>query len=153
MGKKDVFQNFIHTVTERFNDCAEGECDEEVEIAKISAFIRCGLFVLSVIFISGMAIAYGQNHLNQETVNTSHTMQEVVQTERKLPIYCVDTTEKKVALSFDAAWGESCLLESRKAFNPKAFPFLRFNRFNRGIFHLAVVDYRHKHQEWTESRF
>ncbi len=24
---------------------------------------------------------------------------------RELPIYCVDTTEKKVALSFDAAWG------------------------------------------------
>ena len=25
--------------------------------------------------------------------------------ERELPIYCVDTEEKKVALSFDAAWG------------------------------------------------
>lgn len=25
--------------------------------------------------------------------------------DRELPIYCVDTTEKKVALSFDAAWG------------------------------------------------
>lgn len=25
---------------------------------------------------------------------------------RELPIYCVDTTEKRVALSFDAAWGE-----------------------------------------------
>lgn len=24
---------------------------------------------------------------------------------RELPIYCVDTTEKKIALSFDAAWG------------------------------------------------
>lgn len=24
---------------------------------------------------------------------------------KKLPIYCVDTEEKKVALSFDAAWG------------------------------------------------
>ncbi len=26
--------------------------------------------------------------------------------DRELPIYCVDTTEKKVALSFDAAWGD-----------------------------------------------
>lgn len=26
--------------------------------------------------------------------------------ERELPIYCVDTKEKKVALSFDAAWGD-----------------------------------------------
>lgn len=25
--------------------------------------------------------------------------------ERKLPIYCVNTTEKKIAISFDAAWG------------------------------------------------
>ncbi|HOQ16666.1 MAG TPA: polysaccharide deacetylase family protein, partial [Defluviitaleaceae bacterium] len=25
--------------------------------------------------------------------------------QRKLPIYCVETSEKKVALSFDAAWG------------------------------------------------
>lgn len=24
---------------------------------------------------------------------------------KKLPIYCVDTEEKKVSLSFDAAWG------------------------------------------------
>lgn len=27
------------------------------------------------------------------------------QAERKLPIYCVETDEKKVAISFDAAWG------------------------------------------------
>lgn len=26
-------------------------------------------------------------------------------TKKKLPIYCIDTVEKKVALSFDAAWG------------------------------------------------
>jgi len=25
--------------------------------------------------------------------------------DRELPIYCVDTTENKIALSFDAAWG------------------------------------------------
>lgn len=28
-------------------------------------------------------------------------------TARKLPIYCVSTEEKKVALTFDAAWGNS----------------------------------------------
>lgn len=26
---------------------------------------------------------------------------------RKLPVYCVDTTEKKIALTFDAAWGNT----------------------------------------------
>lgn len=28
-------------------------------------------------------------------------------TNRKLPIYCVETEEKKVAISFDAAWGNT----------------------------------------------
>ena len=27
--------------------------------------------------------------------------------ERLLPIYCVETQEKKIALTFDAAWGNS----------------------------------------------
>jgi len=31
--------------------------------------------------------------------------------ERKLPIYCVQTPEKKVSISFDAAWGAVCLWE------------------------------------------
>ena len=31
--------------------------------------------------------------------------------DRELPIYCVDTTEKKIALSFDAAWAEVMLME------------------------------------------
>ena len=26
--------------------------------------------------------------------------------EKKVPIYCVDTPEKKIAISFDAAWGD-----------------------------------------------
>lgn len=28
-------------------------------------------------------------------------------TDRKLPIYCVDKQEKKISLSFDAAWGNT----------------------------------------------
>ena len=30
----------------------------------------------------------------------------VAAAKKKLPIYCVETPEKKVAISFDAAWGE-----------------------------------------------
>ena len=29
--------------------------------------------------------------------------------DKKLPIYCVDCEDKKIALSFDAAWGNSQL--------------------------------------------
>lgn len=40
----------------------------------------------------------------------SKTMPKIVaasnNTGRKLPIYCVSTDEKKVSLSFDAAWGD-----------------------------------------------
>ena len=28
-------------------------------------------------------------------------------TDRKLPIYCVETEKKQIAISFDAAWGNS----------------------------------------------
>lgn len=41
--------------------------------------------------------------LSYDTTNAVVTNARVG--ERDLPIYCVDTTEKKVALSFDAAWG------------------------------------------------
>ena len=41
--------------------------------------------------------------LSYETTNAVVTNARVG--DRDLPIYCVDTTEKKVALSFDAAWG------------------------------------------------
>lgn len=100
------------SMVESMKDCYE-EGKEETEIAKIGMFIRCGLFVLSVIFISGVAIGYGQYKLQRESVATS--VQSVggsrINEERKLPIYCVDCPDKKVALSFDAAWGERQRME------------------------------------------
>ncbi|MCR5635902.1 MAG: polysaccharide deacetylase family protein [Clostridiales bacterium] len=47
--------------------------------------------------------------------------------ERKIPIYCVDTTEKKVSISFDAAWGNEqtqTLLDILDEYNVKATFFL-----------------------------
>lgn len=41
--------------------------------------------------------------------------------DRELPIYCVDTTENKVALSFDAAWGVDSIIDTvcnHKALGP-----------------------------------
>ena len=46
---------------------------------------------------------------------------------RKLPIYCVDTEEKKVALSFDAAWGNDdteTLINILKEYDAKATFFV-----------------------------
>lgn len=46
---------------------------------------------------------------------------------RKLPIYCVDTQEKKIALSFDAAWGAEDferIIEILKSHNVKVTFFM-----------------------------
>lgn len=71
------------------------------ELANISIFIRSGLVVLSVILLSGIAIGYGQKNSAQPNISTSGNRIS----NKKLPIYCVEQNEKKVALSFDAAWG------------------------------------------------
>ncbi len=100
-------------------DIVQDHCDEgrdDMELAKISAFIQCGLFILSIILISGIAIAYGQDRLKERSVATSTRSVATSsggysKSQKKLPIYCVDTTEKKVALSFDAAWGDSRLMK------------------------------------------
>ena len=44
--------------------------------------------------LRGILVAAGEN------VSVSNSVDG-----RELPIYCVDTDEKKIALSFDAAWG------------------------------------------------
>lgn len=74
--------------------------------------LQCSLFVLSVILISGISIAYGQTKLKKEAMTTSQNISAspapsatYSKSSKKLPIYCVDTSDKKIALSFDAAWG------------------------------------------------
>ena len=47
--------------------------------------------------------------------------------DRKLPIYCVDTEEKKIALSFDAAWGNDdtqTLIDTLAEYDAKATFFV-----------------------------
>ncbi len=53
--------------------------------------------VSMVLFIATLVISFGGAlGVTQASVN--------VQTEKLLPIYCVETTEKKIAITFDAAW-------------------------------------------------
>lgn len=115
----NLFKHIKHRLldtTETIRNCYE-DGKEDTELAKISTFIQCGLFILSVILISGIAIAYGQGRLREESVTTSVNTNSVetaaqgyTKSQKKLPIYCVDTDEKKVGLSFDAAWGARRLL-------------------------------------------
>ncbi len=71
--------------------------DTEREIKNIGTFVRCGLLVLSVILVSTFAIAYGQKQLAQTSSGRISG--------KRLPIYCVEQEKPKIALSFDAAWG------------------------------------------------
>jgi len=61
------------------------------------SYIKKKLIVFCVIFIGISAIIGVYNLKTQGTFFGN---------QRKLPIYCVDTKEKKVAISFDASWGD-----------------------------------------------
>lgn len=63
----------------------------------IEAFIKVGCVVCSLLLV----LFASYHYLNRTYVKS--VSQAVA---RKIPIYCVDTEEKKVALSFDAAWGD-----------------------------------------------
>lgn len=67
----------------------------EKEQTNASLFIKIGIIVLSIIMIIGFCIKILPDAITVTNISSK----------RDLPIYCVDTGEKKVALSFDAAWG------------------------------------------------
>lgn len=67
----------------------------EKEREKIVQFSKIGIIVLSS-FLLVAAGFYGIPKVISVTSSSSG---------RELPVYCVDCKEKKVALSFDAAWG------------------------------------------------
>ena len=76
--------------------------------------------VIGVLLII-LAIMMLSNVLIEKTIATLST------SKKQLPIYCVDTDEKKVAISFDAAWGNDDtdnLLEILKEYDIKTTFFL-----------------------------
>lgn len=81
----------------------------------MSRYTSRGVFLLAFILVAGLAFAY-QYKQDGQIAATSSTVGN-----RKLPIYCVDTDEKKVALSFDAAWGGGHL----RASSSPAYSFAR----------------------------
>jgi len=79
------------------NSTAVGETmDIDKEREKIGNFIRAGLFTLSLVLLIGCGICY----IPKTVATISH-----IYGERKLPIYCVNCSDKRISLSFDAAWG------------------------------------------------
>lgn len=73
----------------------EGQSSEEYAKEKVILALKYGTFVLAVFAVlRGVLVAAGENMTVSNSVDG-----------RELPIYCVETDEKKIALSFDAAWG------------------------------------------------
>jgi len=99
------FFSGFHFPKKDYEPVSAPDYDIDKELANISTFIRSGLVVLSVILLSGIIIGYGQK--NGKSGDTAVTASRI--SNKKLPIYCVDQKEKKVALSFDAAWAGSWL--------------------------------------------
>lgn len=61
----------------------------------ITLFVKIGILVLGILVVVGFAIEYLPKAI---TISSNGS-------KRDLPIYCVNTNDNKVALSFDAAWG------------------------------------------------
>ena len=70
-------------------------------------FLRTGICILSTVCLSSIAVAFMLS--DNSTVTSRQAMSSII-SEKKLPIYCVDTDKPKVALSFDAAWGDIILM-------------------------------------------
>ena len=102
--------NFSQNFTNIHTSQSPNTCNVDNELTKINHFIRTGLTVLSVILVFSIVISYGQHYLLNNTTTSGTRIAN-----KKLPIYCVDQKEKKIALSFDAAWGESRLLKKIKS--------------------------------------
>lgn len=82
-----------------------------------SHFVKIGLVGLSIFLLSVICFYSATNYTSVFSSNS----------ERKLPIYCVDTTKQQVSISFDAAWGNEdtqTLLDILKKYNIKATFFM-----------------------------
>jgi len=86
-----------------------------IKVFNISKIIRLVLLAILILLIINTIFIY------------SRLTVEVVTQKKLLPIYCVNRDDKKIALTFDAAWGNDDtkeLLSILKRFNAKATFFL-----------------------------
>ncbi len=58
-------------------------------------FVKVGIIVLTIMVMIGLGVQFLPNAISVSNIGRK----------RDLPIYCVNTEESKVALSFDTAWG------------------------------------------------
>lgn len=90
-------KNFLH-ITASF---------DTKENSTLYHFLRTGICILSTVCLASIAIAL---IFTDSSSNVSRQAMSSVISEKKLPIYCVDTDKPKIALSFDAAWSDIMLM-------------------------------------------
>ena len=87
-----MFKDFVHLIQCKIKRLREAE-DFKTNLR--NQVIKSALFLLGVVaFVKCVTTFVPQAVSVSSTING-----------KELPIYCVETDEKKVALSFDAAWG------------------------------------------------
>ena len=69
--------------------------DRKIPSRRLGKAVGLGIFLLGILLLAGGVFQY-----NPITIMTSSTVGK-----RELPIYCVETTEPEIAITFDAAWG------------------------------------------------
>ena len=78
-----------------FPEREEGQSGEEYAKQRMILGVKYGIFALAAFAVlRGLILTAGSNIRVSNSVNG-----------RELPIYCVETKEPKIALTFDAAWG------------------------------------------------
>lgn len=91
------FEEYIEKLKEIriFPERKEGQSGEEYAKQRMIAGLKYGIYVLAAFAVlRGIIVTAGSSISVSNSVNG-----------RELPIYCVETKEPKIALTFDAAWG------------------------------------------------
>lgn len=79
-----------------FPEKEEGQSPEEYAKQRLLLGLKYGVYMLTIFaLLRGVLVTARANITVSNTVNG-----------RELPIYCVETDEPKIALTFDAAWGD-----------------------------------------------
>ena len=84
--RPEIMKNYDNEINQEIEDNQE---------KNFTLFMKMGIIVLSIIAIIGFGIKILPNAVTVSSAGNK----------RELPIYCVNTEEKKVSLSFDMAWG------------------------------------------------
>jgi peptidoglycan/xylan/chitin deacetylase (PgdA/CDA1 family) len=124
---------------------------QENKKSDAALFVKVGIVVLSIIMIIGLGIKILPDAVSVSTIGRK----------RDLPIYCVDTEEKKVALTFDAAWGNEDIpdiLNILQKYEVKATFFMTgewINKYPKDVKRIAeaghdLANHSENHKQMTQ---